>query len=190
MPTEIMTTSIHLIGIEDLRRRWGWFVGLGILLVIAGTISLSASAVLTIASMLFVGSLMLLMGAMQAIHALATRRWGGFFVDLMVGLLSGAAGLLMILHPESAAEALTLLIALFLILGGVFRIALAIAIPFDHTRWLAIHGIINLMLGVLIIQQWPVSGLWVIGLFIGIDMICNGWTLIMLGLMARKTRLT
>lgn len=75
---------------------------------------------------------------------------------------------------------------MFLILGGIFRIALAFSIRFHHVFWIALHGAINLLLGILILQQWPMSGLWVIGLFTGIDMIFNGWPLIMLGMMAKR----
>jgi uncharacterized membrane protein HdeD (DUF308 family) len=123
---------------------------------------------------------------LQTAHALMSKRWGGHFLDLLIGLLSSAVGLMIVANPRAAAAAVTLVMALFLILGGVFRIALAFAIPFHHLLWLALHGVISLLLGILILQQWPVSGDWVIGLFIGIDMIFNGWSLIMLGMAAKR----
>jgi len=81
---------------------------------------------------------------------------------------------------------LTLLIAMFLIFGGVSRIVVAISFRFPNWIWLLVHGLINLWLGVAIWQEWPFSGLWVIGLFVGIDMIFNGLSLVMLALAAKK----
>jgi uncharacterized membrane protein HdeD (DUF308 family) len=186
MPSEFIVTSIHMIGIDDLKKRWGWFVGLGLLLVALGVIALASSVLFTIASVLFFGFLLIFVGALQTLHAIIAKRWGGFFMDLVIGLLNGAVGVVIVTNPQAAAEAVTLVIALFLILGGVFRIALALAIRFQHLIWLALHGAISVLLGVLILQQWPLSGLWVIGLFIGIDMICNGWSLVMLGMAAKR----
>lgn len=184
--TDLNIVSLHLIGVDELKKRWGWFVGLGVALVLLGTIALGSSVIFTIASVLLIGYLLVVGGILQTVHAFLAKRWGGFFVDLLTGILNIVVGLLIVAHPGQAAAVLTLLIAMLLIVGGIFRIALAAAIRFQHVLWLVLHGIINIALGVMILQQWPLSGLWVIGLFIGIDMIFNGWTLIMLGLAAKK----
>ena len=186
MRTRMIVSSLHLNGAGELRQRWGWFVGLGLLLVGLGTLALMSAMVFTIASVLFFGCLLIAGGVAQAIHALIGRGWGGYFVDLLVGLFNVLIGLMIVSNPEGAAAAITLLIAVFLIVGGVFRIGISLVIPFQHLFWLTLHGIVNVLLGILILRQWPLSGLWVIGLFIGIDMIFNGWSLIMLGLAAKQ----
>lgn len=178
--------SLHMLGLDELQRRWGWVLALGILLVILGMIALGASVVATLASVIFFGWLLIFAGILQSAHAFGIRQWGGFFADLLFGLLYIVVGLMMILHPAAAAIELTLLIALFLFIGGIFRIALAASIRFHHAMWLVIHGVINILLGILIWRQWPLSGLWVIGLFLGIDMLFNGWTLIMLSFMIKN----
>lgn len=188
--TELSITSLHLVGVDELKKRSGWFIGLGIILVVLGTLALGSAMVFTLASMVFIGSLLVVGGVLQTAHAFLSKRWGGFFVDLLTGVLNIVVGLLIAAHPAAVAAALTLLIAMFLILGGLFRIMLAMAIRFHHVVWLVLHGVISVALGVMILQQWPVSGLWVIGLFIGIDMVFNGWSLIMLGLAARNLRAT
>ncbi len=188
--TELSITSLHLVGVDELKKRSGWFIGLGIILVVLGTLALGSAMVFTLASMVFIGSLLVVGGVLQTAHAFLAKRWGGFFVDLLTGVLNIVVGLLIAAHPAAVAAALTLLIAMFLILGGLFRIMLAMAIRFHHVVWLVLHGVISVALGVMILQQWPVSGLWVIGLFIGIDMVFNGWSLIMLGLAARNLRAT
>lgn len=93
---------------------------------------------------------------------------------------------MVVANPGATAVALTLLIAMFLIFGGIFRIAAAVSVRYPNWGWVLLHGGVNLLLGILIWRQWPLSGLWVIGLFIGIEMLFNGWSLVMLGLSAKN----
>lgn len=179
-------TALHLIGVEELRKRWAWFLGLGILLVVLGTIALGSSVMMTLATMTFIGWLMVVGGVLQAVHAFACKAWSGFFIDLLTGILYAVVGFMIVANPGATAVALTLLISMFLIFGGIFRIVVAVAVRFQNWIWLLLHGIVNLLLGIAIWQQWPLSGLWVIGLFIGIDMLFNGWSLVMLGLAAKN----
>lgn len=178
--------SLHLVGIEQIRKRWGWFMALGILLALLGSVALGHAVFATAVTMVFIGWLMTLAGSMQALHAFTCKEWGGFFVDLLTGLLYLVVGFMIIAHPAATAVALTLLIAFFLILGGMFRVAVALLVRFHNWGWLLVHGLVNLMLGIMIWQQWPLSGELVIGVFVGIDMIFNGWSLIMLALAVKN----
>jgi uncharacterized membrane protein HdeD (DUF308 family) len=174
------------LGMDELRQSAGWFIGLGVLLVVLGMAALAYTAVTTIISVVLFGWLLLMVGALQAAHAMWRSRWGGFFIELCSGVLYAVVGLMIVAAPQQAAEGLTLLIAVLLIVGGIFRLAIAVSGNYHHWGWLFLSGLINLLLGVMIWRQWPLSGLWVIGVFVGIDMIFNGWTMIMLGTMARK----
>lgn len=188
MTSAVSVTSWYLVGDEHLKRRWGWFVALGVLLVVMGAIAVGWSFLATIASVIFLGWLMLVGGVLEVAHAFSNKRWGGFFLDLLAGVLYIVVGLLMVINPAASAVALTLLISAFLIVGGVFRIVAGLSVQFHNQGWLVLHGAINVLLGILIWMQWPLSGLWVIGLFVGIDMIFNGWALVMLGIAAKKLR--
>ncbi len=186
MSTAPHPNSLHLVGLDELKKRWGWFLGLGIALIVLGTIALGASVFTTLATVTLIGWLMIFVGVVQVVHAFGVKNWGGFFIDLLTGILYVVVGFLVVANPGATAVTLTLLIAMFLIFGGIFRIATAIIIRFQNWIWLLLHGVINLLLGILIWQQWPVSGLWVIGLFIGIDLIFNGWSMVMMGLAAKN----
>ena len=105
---------------------------------------------------------------------------------LLMGVLYIVVGLLFLNRPVSALEALTLLLACSLMVSGVFRIVGSLLDRFPHWGWIFFGGVLNLVLGLMIWQQWPVSGFWVIGLFVGIDMIFNGWTWIMLALRLKQ----
>jgi len=188
VPTQFSSPlgQLHMVGLDVIGRKWAWLLGMGIVLVILGTIAIGASVLATLATMVFVGCLMLTGGILQTLHAIVMRNWSGFFLDLLAGVLYTVVGALIVAHPGSTAVALTLMIAICLILGGVFRIVTAVTVNYQNRMWLGLHGVVNLLLAYAILSAWPVSGLWVIGLFIGIDMLFNGWSLIMLSLVAKK----
>jgi uncharacterized membrane protein HdeD (DUF308 family) len=74
---------------------------------------------------------------------------------------------------------------MILIAAGTFRAVVALTVAMEHRGWLPFNGLISMLPGVLIWHSWPVPRLWVIGLFIGIDVIVGGWTENMLALAAR-----
>ena len=177
----------QLPGASELRRNWGWFLILGIVLIVLGTIALGSALVMTIASVFFFGWILVIGGVLEVVHAFwREKRWGGFFLDLLTGILYVVAGWMMVTNPGESALLLTLLIAMFLVFEGVFRIVAAIAVRYPHWGWVLFNGVISLLLGIMIWRQWPYSGLWVIGLFVGIEMLLNGWSLVMLSLAGRK----
>lgn len=172
--------------LETLRRNWGWFFLLGIVLIILGILAIGASTVTTIVSVLFLGCLLLIGGILQIIYAFWARKWSGFFLSLLVGILYTVLGFSFIRNPEMGALTLTLLLAAIFIVSGIFRIVYSIMLRFDHWGWVLFSGIISLILGCLIWSEWPISGLWVIGLFIGIDLLIYGWTWVVVSLAARN----
>jgi uncharacterized membrane protein HdeD (DUF308 family) len=95
--------------------------------------------------------------------------------------------LIIVANPGAGALVLTLILAVFFMVAGLFRIMAALTMRFPQWGWLLVSGIVTLLLGLLIWRQWPVSGLWVIGLFIGIDMIFCGWSWVMAALAARRS---
>src|SRR4029077_21268126 len=181
-----MEQGIQLSGAGELRRSWGWYLALGIVLIVLGTTAIGSTFVMTIASVFFFGWLLIIGGAMEVIHAFWHKRWAGFFLDLLTGILYVVAGWMMVSNPQESALLLTLVIAMFLVFEGVFRIVAALAARYPHWGWVMFNGVISLILGIMIWRQWPYSGLWVIGLFVGIEMLLNGWSLVMLSLSARN----
>ena len=122
---------------------------------------------------------------MEVVHAFWHKRWAGFFLDLLTGILYSVAGWMMITNSQESALLLTLLIAMFLVFEGVLRIVAALAVRDPHWGWVLLDGGVSLLLRILIWRRWPVSALWVIGFFVGIEMLLNGWSLVMLSLTGR-----
>jgi len=169
------------------RENWGWLLGLGIVSVILGTIGLGMTPSLTLAGVTFFGILLALGGGFQVVDAFKCRGWKGTLIHVLIGLVYLIAGIVMAVHPLRAAVALTLLIGFAVIAAGVLRIWMA----FQHKgnagwTWILIGGIVSILLGVLVIANWPLSGVWVIGMVIAVELIVNGWTYIFVGLAARQ----
>lgn len=181
------TVSLQDVGLEEVKSSWGWFLALGIILILLGTVAIGRACLFTEVSVFFFGWLMIGAGAVQAIHAFWRERgWGGFFIDLLMGVLYVVVGFMVVANPGATAVALTLLIAMFLIFEGIFRMVAAVSVRYPNWGWMLLCGGVSLLLGILIWRQWPLSGIWVIGLFVGIQMILNGWSLVMLGLAAKS----
>jgi uncharacterized membrane protein HdeD (DUF308 family) len=172
-------------GLHALRKNWGWLVVLGIALIVLGVLAVGAAFIATLATVTAFGILILIGGGVQLATAIWAGRWSGFFLHLLAGILYLIVGMLMIEHPVEAAAGITLMIAALFMVGGLFRIIVSLSERFHNWGWVLLNGIITLLLGILIWRQWPESSFWVIGLFIGIEMIFNGWAWVMLGLMVR-----
>jgi uncharacterized membrane protein HdeD (DUF308 family) len=185
-PPEGTTVKPWLPDIQQIAQHWQWFLGLGLVSIILGTFALGSSVLVTLASVVLFGWILLIMGGIEVGHAFWQRQWGGFFLHLVNGILSIVVGFLLATSPGASAVVLTLLLAMFFMAGGLFRIFTALMMRFPSWGWRLLNGIVTLVLGILIWNQWPVSGLWVIGLFVGIDLIFSGWTTVMLALAARR----
>jgi uncharacterized membrane protein HdeD (DUF308 family) len=171
--------------LNALRGHWFWFVLLGIALVVLGTIALGSVVIASLATAVALGILILLGGVAETVGAFWCRGWSGFFLHLLSGVLSIVIGVLFLRAPVGALLALTLLVASFLMVGGIFKIVAAVSYRFAAWGWPLLSGIIDLILGVMIWQEWPASALWVIGLFVGINLVFRGFNWIGLGLSLR-----
>lgn len=178
-----------LSGIEPLRAKWGWIVALGVLYVVAGFIALGSVMMATVASVLVVGVMMLMAGVGEVVGAFQMKSWGKFILWVLLGALYIVAGFSAFENPLLAAAFLTLLLGAALVASGIMRVFLAFSMKAQTMWvWVLISGVITLLLGVVILAHWPISSLYILGLFLGIDLIFAGtsWISIGLGLRQRK----
>jgi uncharacterized membrane protein HdeD (DUF308 family) len=172
-------------GLDALRGNWFWFVLLGVALIVLGSVALGSVAVASLATAVTFGVLILLGGIGETVGAFWCRGWSGFFLHLLSGVLSIVIGVLFLRAPVGAVLALTLLVACFLLVGGIFKIVAALSYRFSAWGWPLVSGVIDVILGVMIWQEWPASALWVIGLFVGINLVFRGFNWIAFGLALR-----
>ena len=172
--------------LEAIRGNWGWFLALGIILIVVGTVAVAMPFRASLATAVAFGVLLLMGGIAQLVGAFWTRDWSGFFLILLMGVLYLVLGVMFLRHPGEALVAMTLLLACGLMVGGLFRIIGSLMYRFPHWGWTLAGGVINLLLGIYIYSQWPFDSFIVLGLFVGIDLIFTGWTWVMLALAVKN----
>jgi uncharacterized membrane protein HdeD (DUF308 family) len=185
----MMTGDIGSLDIaisRDLAQHWGWFLALGLGLIVLGIAAVARSVTATIASMLFFGWLLVVACGIEVAQAILVGHWAGFFQHLVAAILFGVTGFLIVTRPLLGAEVATMLMAVFFLVSGLFQIFGSAWVALPGWAWQVADGLITVVLGLLVLAQWPASGLWVIGLFIGIDLIFYGgaWIALALGLRA------
>jgi len=173
-------------GLDEIHNSWGWFVALGVALIALGGVCIVYNATATEATVLAFGWLLLVGGVFSLIQAFRTRTWSGFFLFLLSGLLRGFTGYLLIRYPLAGETSLTLVLASFFVVGGVFRAVGAGTLQLPQWGWAAFSGLVSVALGVMLLMQLPTSSLWFIGLAIGIDFIFDGAWMIALGAALRR----
>jgi uncharacterized membrane protein HdeD (DUF308 family) len=181
-------THAHTLGdaIVKVRASWGWFVALGIGLLILGIIAAANLLTATVASVLFVGVLMLIGGVAQIVLAFRVKTWGRFLFWLLSGILYAAGGVLAFVNPLLASTFLTLLLAFSLIFAGALRISVGFGTrPDKGWGWIVAAGVLTALAGIVIAVGWPVNSVWVLGLFLAVDLMFQGWSYIAFGLALR-----
>ncbi len=167
----------------DVRQYRGWFLALGLLLVGLGFLAILADFATTLATVLLFGVLLLVAGVVQIVHALSNARWGGFAGHLLGGILYAVIGGTIVFDPVAGAIGLTFLLAIFFVAGGIFKVLLGVQ---AESGWSAFGGLIDFLLGFLIWVGWPKTAIWVIGLFVGIELLLAGLNLILLASAANR----
>jgi uncharacterized membrane protein HdeD (DUF308 family) len=181
MSTTTDSTGPHSLGegIRALRPRWGWIVAFGIISLLAGLIALGGSTMFaTTTAVYIVGFMMLFEGATEILAAFNAKEWSHRILWLLLGALYVFAGIICLQNPFAAATILTLLLGFALIIGGLVRIFLATRMRQGTPwGWVVFSGLISVLLGIIIVAHWPVSSFFVLGIFLGVDLIFigSGW---------------
>jgi uncharacterized membrane protein HdeD (DUF308 family) len=186
MMSEIQALDVRIPA--EIIRNWGWFLAFGVALALLGIFAIVRSVTATVVSMLFFGWLLLIAAGVEIIQAVMVGKWAGLFQHWLHAALFGVLGAMMVWRPVVTAEVITLLIGAFFLVAGLFQLITPFVVSMPHWGWHALNGVITLLLGVLILAQWPVSGLWVIGLFLGIELLVYGGAWIALALNLRAAR--
>lgn len=176
--------------LAELRDRWGWFVGFGVLLIVCGAIALGSIVLATVVTVLWVGAMMIVSGVFEIIHAIRMKSWGRALLWGAIGLLYIAAGILTAVNPILGSVVLTLLLGAGLIAAGGVRLVLAFRMRDSSGSWgwVLVSGIVTLALGVIILLGWPFSSLYALGIFLGVDLVFAGAGWVAFGIALRNRR--
>jgi uncharacterized membrane protein HdeD (DUF308 family) len=175
-----MTTlsDVFATGLEQVRKSWGWFLVLGILLTILGVICIGKAQTATTFSILALGWVLAISGVVWLINSFYAYSWHGFFLFLLNAIIRGVTGYLLIRHPNAGAEGVTMLLAALFMVGGLFRGVGASVIQFPRWGWTVFSGLVSFALGVYLLATWPSASTYFIGIVIGVDLFFDGASLI------------
>lgn len=169
-------------------KNWAWFFAWGLGLIILGLFAIYYSYIATLITVISLGIVIFLGGLIVLFDTFVFwwGKWAGFFLHLIIALLYLFVGYTLFSGPLAGSVSLTLLLGIFYIVVGLFRIFYSATVRLPRRwGWGLFNGIVALLLGVLILEHWPQSSLFIIGLFVGIDLIVEGWTYVMAALGAR-----
>jgi uncharacterized membrane protein HdeD (DUF308 family) len=160
---------------------------LGVALMVLGVAALSAPFWTGVAAALLVGCLVLAAGAVQCAFAFQARSLGRGILSFLLGGMTVLCGLVMVAHPLLNLGFLTLALAAWFVVTGVFEILYALQLrPLQGWGWTALGGGLSALLGAMIYNQWPLSGAWAVGILVGIKVLFLGATMVVLGRAARE----
>jgi uncharacterized membrane protein HdeD (DUF308 family) len=157
----------------------------GCLLVVLGLFAIAWSVAFTLVSIFWLAWIMIIAGVIEAVHAIRHHEQGHLVWYILEALLAIVIGALLLRSPAIGALALTLLIAVYFVVAGVFRIVAAAVLHLPNRGWVLFNGLLTLALGIIIWGGWPATSFWVIGLFLGITLLVGGFARIMLALALR-----
>lgn len=173
--------------VEGLRENAGWAIGVGIVMIIAGVLSLILPFAAGLAVTAVIGATLLAGGVVQMLLAFKAGAFGRGLMIFLLGLLAAVAGIYTLMQPVTALASLTLLLAAYFIATGVLAAIAAFQVrPSQGWGWMLANGIITIVLGVMITSQWPLSGAWAAGILVGVHLLSGGVALAALGSAVRK----
>jgi uncharacterized membrane protein HdeD (DUF308 family) len=181
MPEDTQTTESLFL--QEIQKNSGLTIALGAILLVVGFAIMGSPLVAGISVSLMVGIMLILSGVSQFVFAVKS---GKGLLTISIAALTVLIGGYMVGNPGAALASLTIILAAYLIVSGIFEMILAVQVkPAPGWVWALFSGFISLWLGAMIWGQFPLSGAWAIGILLGLRVFFSGWTLLMFGIAAR-----
>jgi uncharacterized membrane protein HdeD (DUF308 family) len=171
---------------EGLARSWKGLMAIGICAILVGCVAIVVPAVASVGTAIFIGWILLIVGAFLVAGAFTAHSLGTVLWRLLWAFLTVIVGLWLIVEPHNGTLTLTLVLGIYFLLMGLTRIAVALsARGQQNAGLLGLSGVAGLLIGVLVLAKFPSSADWAIGLLVGIDLIFAGWTLTSVALVGK-----
>lgn len=171
---------------QRVRESWGWFVGLGAILVLGGMLVIAAPLAASVAVTLFIAAVLVIGGAVQIYQSFKMTGWTGFLWSLITGIIALAGGIIIYTNPLAGTLALTLVVAAIFVAQGISQVIFGLRLrPHAGWVWVLVAGLVSLAAGGMIWAELPASADWALGLMAGISLLFNGWSYIAIGLAAK-----
>ena len=181
-----MTTDF--LSSEDIKKSTSWVIFLSISLIVLGTLAIISPVVATAFFTAMMGWIAILSGIIMVIQSFRSDPVRGRWLSLVVGILYALAGIYILFNLVAAVATLTLAFGILFVIEGIYTIIMGFTQKVGRSMsWLVVlNGVVTLILGIMVLNRWPVSALWLIGLYVGISLLLSGISLLAAALAARK----
>jgi uncharacterized membrane protein HdeD (DUF308 family) len=165
-----------------------WLFVTGVILVLLGVGSMISPAVAGNAVVYLIGGLLLITGLIQLLAGWQAESWRQKLASLIHGGIATVGGIAVMAHPFYGLAALSLVLAIFFVVEGIWKIVSSFSYrPVPGWIALLMSGALDLILGILIWRQWPVSGLWAVGILVGVNLLSTGIAFVALAITWKRT---
>ena len=182
------TEALAAFEMREIQHHRGVALALGIIFVILGLLCLSSVVIATLVATALLGVLAIIGGVMLILSSFWGDGFWGALLRIALGLLLVIAGWSLLTRPVIGALTLTALMGWYFIISGALRLIMAVVERVSGWGWAVINGGIALLLGVLLLINWPFSGLVAIGLFLGVTLLIDGVVWVAAAVSARSAR--
>ncbi len=181
-----MATTVHE---EGLRKSWIWMAIFAVISLVGGVLALLNPFAATLAATLMAGWAFALLGVLQIVQAFQVQGWGGFIWALLFGILTLVVGGSLLFNPLAGMVSLTLLVAVLFLAIGVVKVMYAFSLrPVTGWGWVLLSGIVSVVLGVMILADFPWAVGSILGILLGVELISNGVLFLFVALGLRNLR--
>lgn len=172
----------------DIKKATGWIIALSIILIILGIVAILIPGIASAFFTLVIGWITLISGIVMIVQAFQAKPVRGFWLSLIVGIFYGIAGIYILFNLGAALLALTFAFGVLFIAEGIYTIIMAFTNRAGHSMsWLvALNGIVTLILGIMVLNRFPSSAIWLIGLYVGISLLMSGVSLLAAAVTTRR----
>jgi uncharacterized membrane protein HdeD (DUF308 family) len=171
---------------EGLARSWKGLMTIGVIAIVIGCIAILVPAVASVGTAIFIGWILLIVGAFLVAAAFSAHSIGSLLLRLLWAVVTVLVGIWLIVEPHNGTLTLTFVLGVYFLFMGVTRVTVAfMARGEPNAGWVGLSGVCGLLIGILILAKFPSSADWAIGLLVGIDLIFAGWTLTSIALLGK-----
>jgi uncharacterized membrane protein HdeD (DUF308 family) len=179
--------AMALYALNEVRKNWGWFLALGIVFIIGGVFAIAMPFVAGLVTTVIFAVVLVWIGIIQVFQAFSVKGWGGFALQLIIGLIMLLGGIAIWIDPIVGALTLTIVVAATFLAKGVFQVILGFRMrPAGGWGWILFAGLVSIAVGLIIWLGWPMSTAFALGTLAGVSLIFSGWSYVMIAMAARR----
>lgn len=172
---------------RNMSSSWWWMAILAVISIVGGVMALANPFAASVAATLLAGWFFAILGVIQIVQAFRVTDWSGFLWALAFGILTLIVGGVLLLDPFAGMVSLTVLVAVLFLVTGIAKTMLAFSLrPVSGWVWVLVSGLVSLLLGVMILANFPWSAQAVLGILLGIELLSNGVLFLFVALGLRK----